>query len=57
MDLIFIALNHKFWNEFNQDDKMTDQANKLKYMFIFCISPFIVAKILIRCLVYSNPRL
>ena len=49
MDLLLIATNYKFWSEFKQDAKMSDQANKLKHLFIFCIFPFLIAKIYIRC--------
>ena len=57
LDLFLLSLNFKFWTLFFFDSTLKDAANKLEWLFITCVAPFLLIKLTLRFWPYAKPKL
>ena len=57
LDLFLVSLNFQFWTLFYFDTTRKEAANKLEWLFITCVAPFLLAKLTFRLWPYAKPKL
>jgi len=56
-DLFMISLNFQFWTYFYYDEALQVEESKLRMLFLGCIGPFLLAKLMCRFWPWAKPKL